>query len=359
MLNHAGKAGTERYVQTLIERVDGITPFFAYNEDGLLAERLKELDVPVYRIEMKTRFDFKAARELSRLCKKLNIEIIHTHYLREHYIALLSKFFNPSVTVVYTNHFIIKNDGITRFSNRLLSPFMYKIISVCNAGKKMMIENGMPGEKIQVVFNGIDPGKWQRVKSDKIRKEFNIEDDEILMLCASRFAHDKGHEYLINSVKLLEQKTQCKWRLLLAGDGPLMEKTIKQVEDLGLNERVIFAGFREDIKNLFDGSDIYINSSEHEALSFLIIEALANALPVIATDMGGNSDIICDETKCGILVEYNNPESMASAMTELIKNPALRSELSEYAVKAANGRFNAKTMINQVKNIYKMTGDKK
>ena len=74
--------------------------------------------------------------------------------------------------------------------------------------------------------------------------------------------------------------------LVLAGDGPLLEPTKAQVQELGLEDCVKFIGFRKDIKNLYKGSDLYVNSSQHEALSFLIIEAMAAGLPVIATDMG-------------------------------------------------------------------------
>ena len=97
LLNHAGKAGTERYVQTLVERLNKnkINAFFAYNEAGLLVERLEALGVDTYRIEMKNRFDLKAARQLAGLCGKIGIELIHTQFLRENYIAMLSRFFNP------------------------------------------------------------------------------------------------------------------------------------------------------------------------------------------------------------------------------------------------------------------------
>ena len=86
-----------------------------------------------------------------------------------------------------------------------------------------------------------------------------------------------------------------------------------------------FIGFRKDIKNLYKGADLYVNSSQHEALSFLIIEAMAAGLPVIATDMGGNSDIVNDEAGCGMLVEYDNPDSMAVAIEVLSGGPGFRS----------------------------------
>ena len=118
------------------------------------------------------------------------------------------------------------------------------------------------------------------------------------MLCASRFAGDKGHKYLIDSVKRLTELCAVPFTLVLAGDGPLLEPTKAQVQELGLEDCVKFIGFRKDIKNLYKGADLYVNSSQHEALSFLIIEAMAAGLHVIATDMGANSDIVNDEPGC-------------------------------------------------------------
>ena len=93
LLNFAGKAGTERYVETLVNYLsaDGLVqPFFAYHEGGLLVERLEEMGVPCRRVEMRRRFDYKAARDLAALCAEWGIDLVHCHYLREHYTALLA-----------------------------------------------------------------------------------------------------------------------------------------------------------------------------------------------------------------------------------------------------------------------------
>ena len=86
---------------------------------------------------------------------------------------------------------------------------------------------------------------------------------------------------------------------MLAGDGPLLEERKAQAKELGLDDCVKFIGFRKDIKNLYKASDLYVNSSRHEALSFLIIEAMAAGLPVVVTDIAGNPDIVNDQTNCG------------------------------------------------------------
>jgi len=354
LMNHAGKAGTERYVQSLVEKLNNekIQAYFAYNEEGLLVENLKNLGVQTFQITMKNPFDLIAARKLAKLCISLDIDIVHTQYLRENYVALFSRLFNKKTKVMYTNHFILANNGVLKVWNRILSPLQESIIAVCNKGKEMMIKNGVDGSKIKVVFNGVDPEFWGETVKSTMREEFSIGNDEFVMFCGSRFAYDKGHEFLIDGIAELKKMTDAKFRLVLANDGPFFEQRKQQVKDLGLENEVIFIGFRKDMKNLIDGSDLYINSSQHEALSFAIIEVLAAGLPVVATDMGGNGDIINDETKCGMLVKYNDAKGLANTLKSIMENPSLQAELRQNALKAVRERFSIDNMVTQAYNLY-------
>lgn len=355
LMNHAGKAGTERYVQSLIEKLNNnkIKAYFAYNEEGLLVENLKSLGVETFRIVMKHPLDLRAAWHVSKLCKKMNIDLIHTQYLRENYIALLSRFFNPKVKVMYTNHFILPNNLVIRIINRFVTLLEANIVAVCNKGKEMMISNGVNGKKINVIFNGVDPNFWGEPVSSTIRDEYGIEKYAFVFLCVSRFAHDKGHKFLVDSIAQLKKITNRKFKCILANDGPLFEEVKKQASSLGLDDDIVFTGFRRDVKNLISGSDLYINASEHEALSFAIIEMLASGLPVIATDMGGNGDIINPQTKCGMLVKYDDAKGLAEALKKVMEDENLQKELSENALKAIKGKFNLDKMVMETYNLYK------
>lgn len=355
LINHAGKAGTERYVETLVKYLGGkeVEPYFAYNESGLLVERMAEMGVPTERIEMKSRFDFKAAKALAKLCEKWDIDLIHCHYLREHYTALLAKRYNKKIRVVYTNHFVLENNAVTRLSNRWMDKRQDQMIAVCNKGKEQLIANGWTGDRIQVIFNAVDMNAWAGDRSEStMRAELGIPEDRLVMLCASRFAHDKGHDYLIRSLKRLTEISDVPFTMVLAGDGPLLEQTKAQVKELGLEEQVIFVGFRKDIKNLYKGSDIYINSSQHEALSFLIVEAMAAGLPVIVTDMGGNRDIVPPEAKHGALVIYDDPESMAQAMKKMLEDGGYRVGCAQEALRTVADKFEVGKMCQVTWGVY-------
>ena len=357
LLNYAGKAGTERYVETLTRSLmsDGrITPFFAYNIEGLLVERMEAMGVPTRQIEMKGRFDRKAARALSDLCREWEIDLIHAQFLRENYIAMLSKQWNPSVKVVYTSHFVMANNWYTRASNRRLSPRQDGVISVCTVGKEQLVKNDLDPPNIEVIFNGVDPSVWAKQPDapSTLRQELGVSEDVCVMLCASRFADDKGHAYLIRAIERLAGMTDLPFHLALAGDGPLLEPTRAQVQAAGLSQKVTFLGFRRDMANLFHGSDFYVSPSLHEALSFLIIEAMAAGLPVVATNVGGNSDIVNEETACGLMVEYDDDAQLADALLWMLEHPEERERLRNGAEKAAETRFHIDRMVEKTYRLY-------
>lgn len=374
LINHAGKAGTEAYIRYLADKLsikpnsgkpdilkspddsdEGIIPFLGYNEEGLLSKQLREGGIETFRLKMRNPFDFIAVWKLAAYCKRVKIDIIHAQYLRENYIALLSRIFNPRVKVIYTNHFILKNNIILKMCNFVLSRLQAGIIAVCNPGKKMMEKNLVASDRIMVIHNGVDPSYWGARSESTVKSEFGIKSDEIVLLCGSRFAHDKGHEYLINAIaKLKEMAGEYKFKFLLANDGPFLEVRKKQVKDLKLEDVIIFTGPRMDIKNLYDGSDIYVNSSWHEALSFAIIEAMANGIPVVATRMGGNPDIIDHEYENGILVEYGNELELAETLLKLIKDKELRLRLIENGHRAIKEKFNLDIMAFKTYNLYKI-----
>ena len=344
LLNHAGKAGTERYVETLVRYLsaDGrVKPYFAYNEPGLLVERMQAMSVPCRQIEMRSPYDLPAAKVLANLCREWGIELIHTHYLRENYIAMLAKGRNKAIRSVYTNHFVLANSSLNRLSNRLMDRRQARMIAVCNLGREQLVKNGWSRDKISVIFNAVDLDAWAGDRSDStLRRELGIPEDRFVMLCASRFAHDKGHAYLMRSLKRLTELSDIPFTMVLGGDGELLEPTKALARELGLtDEQVKFIGFRKDMKNLYKGADLYVNSSQHEALSFLIVEAMAAGLPAVITDMGGNSDIIKTEADGGLLVTYDDPDSMAGAMKRFLEDRDLLARCRENALRTGAEKF--------------------
>ena len=348
LINHAGKAGTERYVQTLIEGAPayGMRPFFAYNEPGPLLEKVRALGVPERRLQMRNPFDLAAVRGLARICEDFRIGIVHTNYLRENYIAILSKpIYKSRLRIVYTNHFVVPDRLPVRLTNAVMTRADHRIISVCEAGVHNLIRNGNARRKIMVIHNAVDPFIWKpgpgysEIRAHT-RGAYGIGADEKVFVCASRFAEDKGHGFLLEALALLKAGFGVEgMHVLLAGDGPLQPEIRARVDAAGLSGCVRFVGFVKDVKPLFYAADAYLNPSRHEASSFLILEALASGLPVIAADMGGNREIVNDRNGCGTLVKYGDAQSLCEVIQTYRTDGALLKEKSANAVSTIEHDF--------------------
>ena len=333
LINFAGKAGTEKYVENLIRIGRGrINPFFAYNIEGELSQKMKNASVPCLQLEMGWRSALPAAKKLAAFCRENNVEVIHAQYPRENIIALLSKRYFDKPKVVLTNHLTLRLGGLSgviwRALNRHFTPKNHRIIAVCNEGRDIMIENGVLPERIRVIFNGIEPA-GPPLRSDAVKKELGLADSCFVMTILARFAPEKGFGFLLDSLEKLKQKTDRPFCCLVCGDGELFDEISVRVSEMGLQNECRLLGFRKDTRKILLGSDIYLcTSSCNEAMSFAILEAMNAGLPLVVTDVGGNRDLAETGIVCGFVSAYGDTDSYSSNIKRLMEDTALKEHFS-------------------------------
>ena len=354
LINHAGNAGTEKYVYNLIKTYEGANTkcYLAYNEPGKLSDDVEAMGIPTFRFNMRHPFDKKAARALANYCRENNIDVIHAQYPRENYIALLSRKYYSGTKVVYTCHLTLKTNFLWRITNRIMTKHNHKIISVCNNGKELLIGNGVNSNKIEVIYNGIKPHE-HTAADPTLRAKLGIDEDTFVITTLARYHIAKGLDYFVKSIEKLKQKTNKKFVLLILGEGELWNEITALIKEKNLTDVICQLGFRTDVEEILKISNLYVNSAKcYEALSFAILEAMDASLPVIATNVGGNGDILSPENDCGILVEYGNTEQMAEAIKTMIDNEELRNKYSQNAFKAINEVFNLNKLLEDTYKLY-------
>lgn len=354
LINYAGNAGTEKYVYNLIKTYEGKDTkcYLCYNVAGKLSQDVEALGIPSFRLNMRHPFDKKAAKELASFCRENNIDVIHAQYPRENYIAILSQKYYSGTKVVYTCHLTLKTNFIWKITNKIMTRHNHKIISVCNNGKELLVGNGVSPDKIDVIYNGIMPHEHTPANPD-LRKELGIDEDTFVITTLARYHIAKGLDYFVKSIEKLKQKTNKKFVLLILGEGELWDEITALIKEKNLTDVIYQLGFRTDAGEILKISNLYVNSAKcYEALSFAILEALDAALPVIATKVGGNGDILSPENDCGILVEYGNTEEMADAIKLIMDDEALREKYSKNAVKAINEVFNLEKLLEDTYKLY-------
>lgn len=337
LINYAGKAGTEKYVENLVRILgDGrISPYFAYNIDGELSEKMRSANVPTLQLNMGKKSIFSASKKLADYCRENSIDVIHAQYPRENLIALRSKKYYDKPRVVMTSHLTLWLSGfsgmIWKHLNKKYSPRNHCVIAVCREGADILIENGVLPARIKVIYNGIEPAPLP-ARTDVLKKELGLSEDCFVLFIMARFAPEKGLSFLIDSLNALKKKTDRPFCCAIAGDGELTGEIKARIAALGLENECRLLGYRTDTKRLLPGADAYLCSSQcNEAMSFAILEAMNAGLPLVVTDVGGNRDLAETDMECGFVVDYGDTATFSDKIKLLMDNPAQRNALAKAA----------------------------
>lgn len=355
LINYLGRGGTEKYITSLAEELHGESCNFliAYSEDGGGLSFFKDNHIKSYRIKMRSFYDLKAAKELANFCKENSVDVIHTHFLRENYIAILSKLYGNKCKVINTRHMLSENNTFIKSLNRIMSKFNSSIIAVSKSVEKLLYRELGKNKNIVLIYNGISFENTDNRSS--FREEFDIDDNVIIISTIARFSQEKGYKFLIESIyELVNDKDfiyKDKIKFVLAGNGKLLEDSKELVKNLKLEDYIIFTGYREDVENILNSTDIYVSPSEYEAFGLSLIEAMAKKIPVISTKSGGPEEFINDNT--GILIEYGDKNNFVKNLNALLKDKNLREYYGVNGFKLAKSKFDIKISAKKTLNLYK------
>jgi glycosyltransferase involved in cell wall biosynthesis len=230
--------------------------------------------------------------------------------------------------------------------NRLMLPFFGRIIAMSEMHKRYLVEHEkMPGEKIEVIYNGVDPSRFED-SSDilPLRHQLGIPDDGKLVGILARLAAMKTHDIFLRSAALVG-KDLPDTHFLMAGDGPERPRLEELARDLGLGSRVHFLGWVEDVPRFLSALDVVaLSSSYGETFPVAILEAMAASKPVVATNVGSLEELVIDG-QTGYLVPPRQPEQFAQAVLRVLKAPSLAARLGEAGRRRVEQKFTVEHMV--------------
>lgn len=350
-------AGAEKVVYNIVTRLDGQIRFSVCCLDsiGLLGEELKNRGYKIFKLGRKPGIDFTVIWQLARLLRKEKLDIVHTHQYTPYFYGATAAIFSSRSKVIFTEHGRHQPDRVRPrriIYNQFLNLFTGRITGVSNFSKDSLVRyEKLPASKIDVIYNGINLEEFKiSVDREAKRMELGIDRDEIAIGMIGRFDPVKNHSLLLEAFKEVI-KSIPKAKLLLIGDGPLRESLQSTVYSLQLERNVIFLGIRRDIPQVLQALDIYCLSSIAEATSLTLLEAMATGLPVVATDAGGNPEIVLrDQT--GILVSPSNYIEFAKAIITLAQDSEKRRRMGEAGKKRVKSLFTMDKMLEQYENLY-------
>jgi len=302
-------------------RVVSLTPPRAY------VQELEAAGVPVISLGIKGKLpDPRPAFRLARMIRTWRPEVVHSHMVHANLVARLVRLLAPVPVLICTAHSIDEkgrrgSGRLRKMAYRLTDPFCDLTTQVSRAGLERYVRiRAVPRHKIRYLPNGIDT---ERFRPDpelraRLRQELRLE-TAFAWLAAGRFVVSKDYANMLQAFSRVapERNEGC---LVIAGDGPLRPSMEQLASDLGVTERVKFLGTRRDIPALMNAADAYVISSAWEGMPMVLLEAAASGLPIVATDVGGNSEVVIDG-KTGFLVPPKDPDALAQAMLRLMGLP--------------------------------------
>jgi glycosyltransferase involved in cell wall biosynthesis len=347
--------GTERLVieivRALTHRIDSIV--CCLDEPGAWAAELEALHVPVISLSRAPGFQPSLAMRLARLIKERRIDVVHCHHYSPYVYGLLASLLAPSVKVVFTEHGKLSDAGPSskrRLVNPILSRLPGQLCAVSADLKQHMVAEGFPARRLNVLYNGIDPGERPTpAQRHAARVELGLQEDAFVAGTVGRLDPVKNLPLLLRA-HALAQAVNPAVRTVIVGDGSERAALEAQAADLGVSESVIFTGYRHDVRFLMAAFDAYVNCSSYEGVSLTILEAMASTLPVVATPVGGNPEVVIDQ-ETGLLVPAK-ARLLADAIVALAKSPRRRRDMGHAGRWRVIRHFSIARMVDQYANAY-------
>jgi len=331
--------------------------FCTLKKRGELHLELERLGNKVFSLNCSSLVDFpKAFFLLLYILRKHKIDILHTHLYHACFLGQMVACFRKESLGIITRHYsdllYLYGNWIQRLLDRYSSRLAVHIIAISSGVKKVLVENDKinPG-KVTVIYNGIDFSEFEKAKDlYRVRWEFGIDKDSRIIGSIGSLHPRKGHRFLIEAADILCRKYPD-IKFMICGEGVLKKNLVELRDSFGLEDKVIFTGFRKDISDVINAFDIVIQPSLEEGFGLSIIEAMILGKPVIATRVGGIPEII-KNSSTGVLVQSKNPIALAQEIEYFLNNPEDRQKIGAEARKEVYSRFSLLTMIRKYESLY-------
>jgi len=312
-----------------------------------LARRAAAAGIPVHEVGKKAR-RISAALLLRKMLSRQNYDVLHTnepHALTAAWLAGAAG--RARVVASRRVAYSLSGSGLARKRYHIAQ----RIAAISYFVEKSILGSGVPPEKVTVVYEGVEvPPLPTPEARRKARQRWGVTGDEKLLGCIGYLLAEKGQEIAIRALSTLHMRIPAA-RLLLAGDGPCRPALEALVQQLGLRDEVIFAGFVEDVSQVYVALDAFVFPSLAEPLGTSLLAAMAWGLPVLAVASGGVPEYVKDGDN-GLLAAQSDPELFSAGIVRLLSDESLGITLGQNARRTIAERFSADRMVENTIHVY-------
>jgi glycosyltransferase involved in cell wall biosynthesis len=353
----SGPGGAENVLLQLASRLspDRFRSVVVINEPGWLEDKLHEAGLQTVRVKWRRWWDCRLPRAIARLVKDERVDLIHSHLPDQNFYACVASRLSGCPTIVtYHGPVELSDSGTLRgwLKLQLVKNTARKVVVVCDFVKDMLKHSGFTEQALHRIYNGIESSRFTEATRGRLRLELNCPPESALIGMLANVRAPKGHEFFIRAARLIADRNPNTF-FVISGD---LHKTLapplfKLVRDLGLQDRLKFLGFREDVPTILSDLDIFVLPSTSEGFPLVVLEAMACGKPVVATRCGGAGEAVV-EGRTGFMVEVADAPAIASRVIELLEQKEQSVSMGQAAKLRIESEFSVQAMVANYERLY-------
>jgi glycosyltransferase involved in cell wall biosynthesis len=321
--------------------------------EGQVPEQARRDGIDFVALPLKHEFDFGSARRLAKVFDERAVDVVHVHKGIAHSVALFATAFSRRRPVIVVNRGV--SFPLDVFNRIKFHIRMDAVVTVCEDIKKVIVASGkLPPEKVNVIYAGVDLSRFDPAKADRdrIRREWNVAPDEILLVQVGA-REWKGWKDLIAAASLLATDfPKLKTAIVACEDDVKKAEVSAFARESGIEDRVLPIGFRTDMPDVLAAADIVADLSyEGLGITGTLREAMALAVPVVASAAGGNPELVVDG-ESGLLVPPRDPAALAAAVRRLLTDAPLAARLARGGRERVEKGFSSEIRLDRIEALY-------
>jgi glycosyltransferase involved in cell wall biosynthesis len=302
-------------------RIVSLTPL------GPMGLQARSLGLATDSLEMRRGVpDPRGLARLVRIVRAWKPDVVHSHMVHANLMARALRLLVPFPVLVSTIHNVYEGGSLLMAGYRLSNGLVDHMTIISQAAADRFVgERIVPGRLLTVIANGVDMDRMRNLPPETrgaLRRAIVVGDDEFVWLAVGRFEIAKDYPNLLRAFREVRAR-EPRARLVIVGQGSLQAEAEALTDELGLRDAVRFLGARDDVPAVMSAADGYVMSSAWEGMPMVLLEAAAAGLPIVATAVGGNGEVV-REGESGFLVPARDSATLGQGMLRLMALPAER-----------------------------------
>lgn len=342
-------------MQGLLHRGYDVT--LASPPGSAIESRGREFGVECLPLAISGGFDLGAAWKLRGYLRRRQYDVVHTHSSHAHSVAFMAERIGRPPRGGDGTRLVVSRRVDFRVATNGFSALKYRrgadvYVAISHGVRKVLLECGVPAERIELVRSGIDMKKFEKVRDPEyLRTEFGLDAGTRVVGNVAALAPHKAQADFLRAAKYVS-RNQEGVRFFIVGEGELRGSLERLIEELGLRDHVVLTGFRQDALEFIALFDCFVLSSRLEGLCTSIMDAHALGTPVVGTNTGGVPDLVHDG-ETGLLAPPGDPDALGRSIVRMLEDGDLAASCAASARERANAEYDCRHMIDGTIEVYR------